>query len=566
MHLKKVLGAVSVIAATSLLPDLAIASNTHNFANSKKLGVSVDFEIKNGQWCHETLSMILKAENKDFYNGQGITTFLPKVGKLVQRECAKAQTIEILGTDPKGLEALFAGTARLSDGWLPVSEPVVKQTSILPKPPLPTKAMEQKKEDVADLWEKAVPLQSSDVFYKYVGDNLELMQDEQFVRRYAGQAECDSYRVKAKDEFAIAAYLKSVEGKLSEKVKSGPLYVHAFYEHEIGTYDFGKKQFPAKMGGQFIRTVSESYRCRFDDNYRKFPFVYAPEDIPNPVFTAFPLDEVRASKLVKRQYDARRVFADYLIRINEIRYQSKPIGYGDLRSYGWQYNSPDAAYMNAELISVRVFADKKKKQLLHTFDQPDIQQAIIARKQEAEEKRLAALKAEQEKIEKETQARLERDRAIMQQRADRDRKRLQYASFKNKLSYLYGDVGSLSDLSDAVASSLITERSVRVNTLVQIEAVKDRAATVNWPIEMSLDLSASDLSDLKEKDWVLISGDLTSTNQSSKTAPKIKKEISIAVNRTEICQQARCGEVENIDYLISKTYPQLATNTQEVKQ
>ncbi len=564
MHLKKVLGAVSAIAATSLLSGLAVASNTHNFANSKKLGVSVDFEIKNGQWCHETLSMILKAENKDFYNGQGITTFLPKVGKLVQRECAKAQTIEILGTDPKGLEALFAGTARLSDGWLPVSEPVVKQTNILPKPPLPTKAVEQKKEDVADLWKKAVGIWSPDIFYKYVADHIDVTKDEDFIRRYAGVTDCENYRVKAKDEFAIAAYLKSVEGKLLQQISKGPLYVEGFLKHKIGKYDFNKKVFPIKIGGNFNWGIASHERCDMFSESEKYPYAYSQDSIPVPVITELPLEGNKASLLVKRESNAREVYAQYLMKVNSISFKNKSIPYSG--RFGAPTAASSGAFLNAELISVRIFADEKKKQLLHTFDQPDIQQAIIARKQEAEEKRLAALKAEQEKIEKETQARLERDRAIMQQKADRDRKRLQYASFKNKLSYLYGDVGSLSDLSDAVASSLITERSVRVNTLVQIEAVKDTAATVNWPIEMSLDLSASELSDLKEKDWVLISGDLTSTNQSSKTAPKIKKEISIAVNRTEICQQARCGEVENIDYLISKTYPQLATNTQEVKQ
>lgn len=119
--------------ALMAIPAAQAANYRLVYSPSQKLEVFID-DVKNSQpasWCGKTIPLrIVSAQSKD---PAVLDDFLPRVGNLLAKQCAKASQLPWTLTDKRG-EKLASGEASKARGW----KPVHKQQAIEPvEPPAP---------------------------------------------------------------------------------------------------------------------------------------------------------------------------------------------------------------------------------------------------------------------------------------------------------------------------------------------------------------------------------------------------------------------------------------------
>ncbi|CAI0725885.1 type VI secretion system-associated protein [Serratia entomophila] len=121
------------LVALMAIPAAQAANYRLVYSPSQKLEVFID-GVKNSQpesWCGKTIPLrIVSAQSKD---PAVLNDFLPRVGNLLEKQCAKASQLPWTLTDKRG-EKLASGEAGKAHGW----KPGHKQAAVDPiEPPQP---------------------------------------------------------------------------------------------------------------------------------------------------------------------------------------------------------------------------------------------------------------------------------------------------------------------------------------------------------------------------------------------------------------------------------------------
>ncbi|CAI2025974.1 type VI secretion system-associated protein [Serratia ficaria] len=124
------------LVALMAIPAAQAANYRLVYSPSQKLEVFID-NVKNSQpasWCGKTIPLrIVSAQSKD---AAVLNDFLPRVGNLLEKQCAKASQLPWILTDKRG-EKLASGEASKARGWKPVPKPVADEPAAPPQPAIP---------------------------------------------------------------------------------------------------------------------------------------------------------------------------------------------------------------------------------------------------------------------------------------------------------------------------------------------------------------------------------------------------------------------------------------------
>ncbi|GLQ05407.1 DUF4852 domain-containing protein [Sneathiella chinensis] len=569
---------------------------THVFAKSSKLGVSIEMDVRDGQWCRKDLSVTVRAKDPTFFEGETFPSFLPKVGQIIDRECPDAETATVTGLAENMAQPLFQGNAKAADGWKPAATadapanmakasgtPTVTatpDTSDTPKAsesPAPATtaiadpastaeasgtsendqdsptmaALSPRQREIENFWNTAEPIKTLKLVRKFFGDNPALLANDGDIRNYARQWNCGRYRKTKDNEFDLRAYLDAAKADLQENLISTPIYATYFYSEKFKSYDFGKEVFPVSFGGQFsAQYAPPRLACNINASSGTYPQIFRQDALPSPIITELPLSRQKAETLVAQKKYGRKVYTHYLVRIDRIDLveANSRAHYNYRHGYG---------KLDLKILELKVYADEGRKQLLHTFTEEDINSRVVAIRLREEQERIAREKAAEEERAQQEKVQKEKELAALRELQDTLSNRLELGGYPARLAFYLDRSFHMPSLSETISHSLVDDGTRQTKLMVRLSDMDGPIATANWPRPITITLPEGLPEAPKKGDWMLIKGNLETTNTAPKADLDLALDVAVEADTVVICTQERCREAEDLQYLMDHAYPEL---------
>lgn len=127
------------LLSSIVVPSAYAADEAKRLAYSKSLGIEVFAEGDEAEWCQDTLSLRLEADDPEIYSVSGspnpkLGELIGALGKLMPNTCADAQALAIRGMDREG-NLLFTGEALAEASWKLTVKFVDVSDSVKPEEP-----------------------------------------------------------------------------------------------------------------------------------------------------------------------------------------------------------------------------------------------------------------------------------------------------------------------------------------------------------------------------------------------------------------------------------------------
>lgn len=507
----------------------ALSADPHRLAFSERLGVEV-FALPDdtGNWCRTDLELALALKDDSALVKNGVEGFVPKLAPVFDQECPVAEKAVIQAYKAKDREPVGTTYSATKSGqWLPEKRQETQvSASVSPPPPLPKPVQKPSK----PLATQAYDATDWNLLIGYAQVDSAFLTDENTVKAYAANSDCDTFSAMLRNEFKIQDYLDKTKANLQSQAASQKPYVRVSFDAELGQYDPSKGAFAfdplSKRIGMDVSYIHCSQTWRLP--VRNFVFSWKSG---NGIY-GLPLAQNKAEAYVEK------IVNDYWTkRAIHLEVISKPTFL--------PVSSEGIIEVQLQILEVRAFESGRNPKLLHTYTEDELiaggKALEHAHLEEVELKRKLAAAQEQEQRLKE---RL--------QQANNDYTRLsKYATRREKIAYLNGDK-ELIEVSWSIGASLANNNGYPSTFLVKAGGHGRANVNAAWPQRLTINLPQN-LPELKEGNWYVLSGRVKAQPHEDGAMPIGLMNVEIATE----CQQDMCGEAENVVTMIQNRYPDL---------